>query len=70
MAAPHVVKEIEDASAEIANWDPVLTERVVGILRPIVKRYFRSEVRGLSLIPSGGALLVANHSGGVLVVRV
>ena len=44
----------------------MLTERVVGFLRPIVKRYFRSEVRGLDQLPAGAALLVANHSGGLL----
>lgn len=30
---------------------------------PIVKLYFRSEVRGLYNIPRGGALVVSNHSG-------
>jgi len=42
----------------------VLTKRVVGFLRPIAKRYFRSEIRDLGRIPAGGALLVSNHSGG------
>ena len=32
---------------EIAKWDPGLTERVMGLVRPIAKRWFRSEVRGL-----------------------
>jgi 1-acyl-sn-glycerol-3-phosphate acyltransferase len=49
---------------EIAKWDPELTKRVVGILRPVAKRYFRSEVKDLGRIPAGGALLVSNHSGG------
>jgi 1-acyl-sn-glycerol-3-phosphate acyltransferase len=49
---------------EIAKWDPVLTKQVVGFLRPIAKRYFRSEIRDLGRIPTGGALLVSNHSGG------
>jgi 1-acyl-sn-glycerol-3-phosphate acyltransferase len=49
---------------DVAKWDPTLTERVVGMLRPIAKRYFRSEVHNLGRIPSGGALLVSNHSGG------
>jgi len=43
----------------------VLTKRVVGFLRPIAKRYFRSEIRDLGRIPAGGALLVSNHSGGL-----
>jgi 1-acyl-sn-glycerol-3-phosphate acyltransferase len=51
----------------ISKWDPVLTKHVVDIMRPIVKRYFRSEVRGLDNITSpGGCLVVANHSGGLL----
>jgi len=52
--------------SSLEKWDPVLTERVIGILRPIVKRYFRSEVHGLDHIPTGGALLVSNHSGGTV----
>jgi 1-acyl-sn-glycerol-3-phosphate acyltransferase len=50
--------------SEVAKWDPELTKKVVGILRPMVKRYFRSEVSDLGRIPTGGALLVSNHSGG------
>ena len=50
---------------EIEKWDPELTERVVKILRPVLKRYFRSEMCGSDNIPAvGGALLVSNHSGG------
>lgn len=50
---------------EIEKWDPEFTERVVGFLRPLLRRYFRTEVRGLDNIPpAGGALLVSNHSGG------
>lgn len=54
------------APSEIAKFDPAFTERVVGILRPIAQRYFRSEVRGLEHIPTGGTLLVSNHSGGMV----
>jgi 1-acyl-sn-glycerol-3-phosphate acyltransferase len=50
---------------EIEKWDPVFTERVIDFLRPLLRRYFRAEVRGLEHIPpAGGALLVSNHSGG------
>src|ERR1700754_1888755 len=52
--------------SELTKWDPGLTERVTSITRPFLKRYFRSEVRGLKNIPPGGALLVSNHSGGML----
>ena len=50
----------------ISKWDPVLTKHVVDVMRPIVKRYFRSEARGLENIPKRGCLVVANHSGGML----
>ncbi len=51
---------------DTAKWDSKLMERVIGFTRPIAKRYFRSEVRGLDNIPPGGVLVVANHSGGML----
>jgi 1-acyl-sn-glycerol-3-phosphate acyltransferase len=51
---------------EIAKWDPAFTERVVNVIGPLVKRWFRAEVRNLDNIPAaGGALLVSNHSGGM-----
>jgi 1-acyl-sn-glycerol-3-phosphate acyltransferase len=44
---------------------PEFTHFIAGLLRPVMKRYFRAEVRGLENIPAvGGALLVSNHSGG------
>lgn len=65
MSSLQLVKDhVENEIPAIAKWDPDLTKRVVGILRPIVKGYFRSEVKDLGRIPVGGALLVANHSGG------
>ncbi|HVQ98447.1 MAG TPA: lysophospholipid acyltransferase family protein, partial [Mycobacterium sp.] len=57
--------ESTEKSPEIAKWDPDLTERVIGWLRPLIKGYHRAEVRGLDSFPPGGALVVSNHSGGV-----
>lgn len=55
------------SSDEITKWDPGFTERLVKAAEPIARRWFRFEVRGLeSLPPNGGALVVANHSGGML----
>ncbi len=52
---------------EIAKWDPGFTELLINAVTPVIKRWFRAEVRGLETFPStGGALLVSNHSGGVL----
>ncbi len=37
----------------------------MGVMRPVLKTYFRSEVHGLESFPPGGALVVGNHSGGM-----
>jgi 1-acyl-sn-glycerol-3-phosphate acyltransferase len=51
--------------SETAKFDPSLTEKVMALLRPLLKAYHRSEVRGLENFPNGGALVVCNHSGGM-----
>jgi 1-acyl-sn-glycerol-3-phosphate acyltransferase len=52
---------------EIAKWDPTFTELLINAVTPGIKRWFRPEVRGLETFPpTGGALPVSNHSGGVL----
>jgi 1-acyl-sn-glycerol-3-phosphate acyltransferase len=51
---------------ETAKWDPGFTRQLTNWVGPIIKRYFRAEVRGLESIPTaGGALVVSNHSGGM-----
>ncbi len=54
-----------DDSDDAAKFDPGLTQRMIGVMRPVLKTYFRSEVRGLDSFPPGGALVVGNHSGGM-----
>jgi 1-acyl-sn-glycerol-3-phosphate acyltransferase len=54
----------------VTKWDPGLTERVMGWLRPLIKGYHRAEVRGLADFPPGGALVVGNHSGGLFAMDV
>ncbi|MCW2661242.1 MAG: glycerol acyltransferase [Mycobacterium sp.] len=52
---------------EIAKWDPAFTRQVAKAMGPVVKRWYRAEVRNIGNIPSsGGALVVSNHSGGML----
>ncbi len=52
---------------EVAKWDPEFTALIAKTAGAAIRRYFRSEVRGLESVPSvGGALVVANHSGGML----
>lgn len=55
---------------DIEKWDPRLMQLMVGLMRPIMKRYFRSEVHGLDTVPPGGALVVGNHSGGMFAMDV
>ena|GEM_PF-52849 len=54
-----------DYEVDEIGFDQDLTENlVVPMIRPIYKNYFRVETRGLENIPdTGGALVVANHSG-------
>jgi 1-acyl-sn-glycerol-3-phosphate acyltransferase len=52
---------------ELAKWDPSFAKQLRNLVGPLVKLWFRAEVRGLDNIPrSGGALVVSNHSGGML----
>lgn len=61
---------MSDAAAEnqeIAKWDPSFTQQLRNVVAPLVNRWFRADVRGLDNIPeAGGALVVSNHSGGML----
>jgi len=54
-----------DYEVDDFGFDPDLTEHVLlPPLRPLYDKWFRVETRGLDNVPdSGGALLVANHSG-------
>jgi 1-acyl-sn-glycerol-3-phosphate acyltransferase len=46
------------------GFDAELTEALLPALRPLYRKWFRVEVRGIENIPTtGGALVVANHSG-------
>jgi 1-acyl-sn-glycerol-3-phosphate acyltransferase len=52
---------------ETAKWDPEFTKQVAAAIGPLIKRWHRAEVRNLHNVPAtGGALVVANHSGGML----
>jgi 1-acyl-sn-glycerol-3-phosphate acyltransferase len=54
-----------DYTVDEFGFDADFTENVwLPLLRPIYERWFRVEVRGIENIPAtGGALVVANHSG-------
>jgi 1-acyl-sn-glycerol-3-phosphate acyltransferase len=51
---------------DVAKWDPGFTRQIANWVGPVIKRYFRAEVRDIESIPkAGGALVVSNHSGGM-----
>jgi len=51
---------------EVAKWDPGFTRQIKNWVGPIIRRYFRAEVRDLDAMPAvGSALVVSNHSGGM-----
>jgi 1-acyl-sn-glycerol-3-phosphate acyltransferase len=56
-----------DYSVDEFGFDADLTENaVLPALRPLYEKWFRVEVNGVDHIPAeGGALLVANHAGGL-----
>jgi 1-acyl-sn-glycerol-3-phosphate acyltransferase len=55
-----------DYTVDELGFDAELTEALLPALRPLYRKWFRVEVRGVENIPAvGGALVVANHSGTV-----
>lgn len=57
-------------SDALAKRDPTYVAKVLPFLKLAMKGYFRSEVRGMERVPAGGALMVGNHSGGILAMDV
>ena len=55
--------------SQLTKWDPGLTERFFAVTRPLLKRYFRSEVRGLENIPSAGGVLLVSGVGNLIVQK-
>ena len=52
---------------ETAKWDPEFTKQIAKTVGPLIKQYHRAEVRNIDNVPrSGGALVVSNHSGGMM----
>lgn len=55
------------ADSRIDKFSPSVTRTVVERVAPILRRWFRAELHGLDAFPpEGGALVVSNHSGGML----
>lgn len=57
----------EDVEAELAKFSSDVTRQVIEKVAPVLRRWFRAETHGLDAFPAhGGALVVSNHSGGML----
>ena len=53
-----------DYTIDQFGFDAELTDALLPLLRPLYRSWFRVQVRGIENVPStGGALIVANHSG-------
>lgn len=50
--------------------DPAAVASVMPFLTLAMRTWFRSDVRGMEHVPDGGALIVGNHSGGLLAMDV
>ena len=50
--------------------DGEFVARLMPMLRLVVKLWFRSKVHGIENVPEGGALMVSNHSGGLIAMDV
>ena len=50
--------------------DPAYVAKLLPFLKLAMKGWFRSSVTGMDKVPGGGALMVSNHSGGLLAMDV
>ncbi|WP_418059606.1 lysophospholipid acyltransferase family protein [Pimelobacter simplex] len=50
----------------LAGRDPAYVAAALPALKLAMRTYFRSRVSGMDKVPEGGALLVGNHSGGLM----
>jgi 1-acyl-sn-glycerol-3-phosphate acyltransferase len=64
IAAP--IEAADEPTDPGAERDPEAVATFMRVVGPIMRNYFRSEVRGMDHVPDGGALVVGNHSGGML----
>ncbi len=61
------MKTMSDNDVETDRWSPAFTRRMITTVGPVIRSWFRSEVRGIDALPAtGGALVVSNHSGGIM----
>lgn len=56
----------EPRAVDQPQFEPALVRRATRIVLPIMRAYFRAEVRGLENVPERQTLIIANHDGGML----
>jgi 1-acyl-sn-glycerol-3-phosphate acyltransferase len=63
--------DINNGSADaLDERDPAYIAKALPFLKLAMKGYFRSDVRDIARVPEGGALMVGNHSGGLMAMDV
>ena len=60
----------DDIRQRLAYRDGKRVAGLIPLLRLVVKTWHRSEVTGMEKMPEGGALMVSNHSGGLIAMEV
>ena len=60
----------DDVRERLAYRDGKWVAGLIPLLRLVVKTWYRSEVTGMEKMPEGGALMVSNHSGGLIAMDV
>ena len=71
MAASTLPDPVEEDEPDLSIRDAGYVARWLPLLRLAVKGWFRSEVHGIEKVPAeGGALIVSNHSGGLIAMDV
>lgn len=58
------------STVDVGRRDPAYLAKVLPLLKVAMRGWFRSEVTGMERVPEGGALMVSNHSGGLLAMDV
>ena len=63
-------REDDEVRTRLAYRDGRYVARLIPLLRLAVRTWFRAEVTGMDQVPDGGAMLVSNHSGGLIAMDV
>jgi 1-acyl-sn-glycerol-3-phosphate acyltransferase len=65
-APEEVARPIGQRAGDRFEFDEKFTRRILRITDPLMRAYFRAELRGAHNLPAEQTILVANHDGGML----